>query len=145
MNAVLGTFVSIKTMADGTPRMTLDLDCKLADIAALGMIPGTPFGIARITGESTVAEPEKAPAEKPGQLCVMACNFCKDSLFQQWVGAVTGEPYESVTEEVAKQYILMRCRVESRKELDHGEGTERFHRKIRGPFMEYRAKFSTPA
>lgn len=142
----MGTFVSIKTMADGTPRMTLDLDCKLSDIAALGMIPGTPFGIARITGESTVTPAaEKEPAEKPGQLCVMACNFCKDSLFQQWVGAQTGAPYSEVTEAAAKEFILMRCRVESRKELDHGEGAERFHRKIRGPFMEYRAKFNVPA
>lgn len=140
MSAVLGTFVSIKTMADGSPRIVLDLQCTLADIAALGMIPGTPFGIARISGESTVAPVAEEPKERAGQLCVMACNFCADKSFQQWVGAMTGKPYAEVTEEVAKEYILDICGVDSRKDIDKSPSVaHKFHNAIRAPYLEWRA------
>ena len=132
MSAVLGTFVSIKTMADGSPRIVLDLQCTLADIAALGMIPGTPFGIARITAESTIAPvAEKEPAERPGQLCVMACNFCKDPMFWKWSGMDN--------EADAKQYILERLAITSRKEIDNDKHTaDDFHCYIRSPYLAWR-------
>lgn len=136
----MGTFVAIKTMADGTPRMTLDLDCSLADIAALGMIPGTPFGIARISGESTVAPVVEEPKERAGQLCVMACNFCADRDFHQWVGIMNGLPYSDVDSEVAKQYILDICGVDSRKDIDKSAAVaHKFHNAIRAPYLEWRA------
>lgn len=133
MSAVLGTFVSIKTMADGSPRIVLDLQCTLADIAALGMIPGTPFGIARVTGESTIAPVVEEPKERSGQLCIMACNFCKDKHFQTWAGVNT--------EDQARNLILELCQVTSRKDLDKSFASEElFHRMVRTPYLAWRGQ-----
>lgn len=125
----MGTFVAIKTMADGTPRMTLDLDCSLADIAALGMIPGTPFGIARISGESTVA-PVAEPKERAGQLCVMACNFCKEPTFWKWTG-LAGE-------KECKQYLLDTLGIQSRKEIDSNSNASYLFHGIRTQYLAWR-------
>ena len=46
---VSGTFVRIQTMADGTPRIIIDLDCGLSDIANFNLVPGATFALARIT------------------------------------------------------------------------------------------------
>lgn len=133
-DAIMGTFVSIKTMADGTPRITIDLDCTLSDASALGLTPGAPFALARLTQEATQKEAQKQvaePKEKPGQLCVMACNFCSDHLFLDYFGLRT--------EEEAKDFLISYCGVSSRKELDsNSEAGRIFLEKIRGPFLEWK-------
>ena len=154
MSALLGTFVSIKTMADGSPRITLDLQCTLAEAAALGLAPGAAFGIARITGESTVDHhhetvggigmprdsepktPDSTTVVKPGQLCVMACTFCADPLFWKWISK---SQYACRTEAHAKEWVMGVCGVESRKEIDADKiAATRFHTLIREPFMDWR-------
>lgn len=50
--AVVGAFVRIKTLADGTPRVELDLDCSLSDAAAIFDAPGAPVAVARMSGEA---------------------------------------------------------------------------------------------
>lgn len=137
-DAIMGTFVSIKTMADGTPRLVLDLQCDLTQVAAMGLQPGAPFGVARLTkdaaGKPAVSQPEE-PKEKPGQLCVMAVNFCADPAFQDWLGLET--------EEGAKQMILAECGIDSRRELDTNKEAGRiFLEKIRGPFMAHKASLA---
>lgn len=47
-----GAFVSLKTMADGTPRIVLDLDCNLADVAGMGFSPGAQIAVAMLTNEA---------------------------------------------------------------------------------------------
>lgn len=159
MSALLGTFVKLSTMADGTPRIVMDLQCALADVAALGLMPGVAFGIARINGQATIKTPEtvdgiglprafkpEIPDEqatiKPGQLCVMACAFCADPRFFDWVDErfmPAGEFMER-TETEAKQFILETCGIESRKELDvNKDAAARFHQEIRMPFMTWKA------
>lgn len=49
---ISASFVRLQTMADGTPRVIFDLDCTLADIAAMGLTPGVPVAIARLTQEA---------------------------------------------------------------------------------------------
>ena len=50
MNAVIScTFVRMQTLADATPRIVLDCDCSLADLAALNLTPGATFALARLT------------------------------------------------------------------------------------------------
>ncbi|MGZ3235766.1 MAG: hypothetical protein ACXU8A_00150 [Burkholderiaceae bacterium] len=140
MSAILGTFVNIKTMADGTPRIVLDLQCTLADVASMGMIPGTPFGIARITNEASVTpQPEVAePKTKAGELCIMACNFCKDPEFWKWISATH---YQCTLEETAKEFILEGCDVDSRKELDTDPiAAAHFHNEIRRPFLAWKSE-----
>lgn len=135
MSALMGTFVTVKTMADGTPRLTLDLDCTLADIAALGMIPGTPFGIARISGESTVA-PVAEQKERAGQLCVMACNFCKEPAFWSFIREVHKNHIESEAE--AKSWLLEACGIESRRELDTNAVAKSYFMPLRTAYMAWR-------
>lgn len=138
-DAIMGTFVKIGTMADGTPRLVLDLQCSLSEIAAMGLIPGVPFAVARLTKESSsnpASQPQE-PKEKPGQLCVMACTFCADKEFQRWLGIDT--------EEEAKALILEDCRITSRKELDSNyQAGQIFLNVFRGPFMAYKAALARP-
>lgn len=132
-DAILGTFVKIGTMADGTPRLVLDLQCTLSEVAAMGLIPGVPFAIARLSKESASAPVSKLqePKEKPGQLCVMACTFCADPEFRDWLGASN--------EDDAKQMILQELRISSRKELDtNHEAGRQFLNEYRNPFVAWR-------
>lgn len=135
MTALLGTFVNVKTMADGTPRLVLDLQCTLAEIAALGLIPGTPFGIARITGTASMKTVEpvvEASAEKIGSLCVLACRWCKDPNFWKFA--------EVSDEAGAKRWILDACQVDSRRSLDTFDfAADLFHKFVRKPFMCWKA------
>jgi hypothetical protein len=132
----MGTFVKIGTMADGTPRIVLDLQCKLEDVAAMGLIPGVPFALARLKKEAAVT-PSEAPKEKPGPLCVMACNFCEDPMFWKWIGS-SRPNYPSVNDaEGAKKFICELCSVDSRKAIDQSASAA-FHSLIRKPFLAWR-------
>ena len=138
MTALMGTFVKISTMADGTPRIVLDLQCTLSEIADMGLIPGVPFAIARLTKESA-STPVVPPDTKPepaktrvGELCIMACTFCADKMFWKWAGVLN--------EADAKQVILDACGIASRKELDEDTIAARdFHNEIRMPFVEWKS------
>ena len=136
----MATFVSLKTMADGSPRMVIDMQCTLQEIAAMGLTPGAAFGLVRLTQESTkeAAQIETQEKIKTGELCIMACNFCADTNFQYWVHSFhTGE---CQTEEEAKQFILDICEISSRKELDtQARAANRFHALIRQPFLEWKS------
>ena len=148
-------------MADGTPRIVMDLQCTLADVAALGLMPGVAFGIARITGEascrpaetridttstpvseSKTVELSTITKTRAGELCIMACTFCADPRFFDWVDdrfMPAGE-FMVRTEAEAKQFILETCDIGSRKELDSSApAASLFHNEIRKPFMAWRA------
>lgn len=134
-DAIMGTFVKIGTMADGTPRMVLDLQCTLSEVAAMGLIPGVPFAVARLKKEAAVVAPEE-PKEKPGPLCIMACNFCADPRFIEFLDS-RFSPCES--QEDAKRVICELIGIESRRELDTNEkAASAFHSLIRKPFIAWR-------
>ncbi len=74
-------------------------------------------------------------------LCIMACVFCRDPLFKQWIceqaedSGVTCE----INDAGAKAYILTICGVESRNDLDKDEAAGlRFHKLVREPFMAWK-------
>lgn len=50
------SFVRLQTMADGTPRLIIDADCSLAEIAKMGLTPGASFAFARMTQEAAQQE-----------------------------------------------------------------------------------------
>lgn len=156
-DAILGTFVKIGTMADGTPRLVLDLQCTLSEVASMGLIPGVPFAIARLSKDAALQESRRPPetrmdstfapnfeqktanpstSQKPGQLCVMAVNFCKDRMFWRWLEQLC---MDCGNEDMAKDLILDICRIQSRKELDtNAAAAEIFHEEIRKPFLAWR-------
>lgn len=144
MTVLQATFVAVKTMADGTPRITLDMACTMAELAELGLIPGTPYAIARLTPEAAQQAAqqqtiEQAPAEehKGGALAKLAGMWCTDPEFQAWIAGRWN--YDGVDSEGAAELIRQECRVRSRAELDHDEkAAMRFQELIRLPFMAFK-------
>jgi hypothetical protein len=139
MTALYGTFVRLQTMADGGVRLVLDLGCSLADIAALNLMPGAAFGLARINGESTIAPITKTlnvpTPEKIGPLCRLACNFCKSQKFRDWLAFFE---YQLFDEAEAKIWLLTTCEIQSRKDLDTDtKAAKKFHSRVRRPFMAW--------
>jgi len=78
-----------------------------------------------------------APKTKPGELCIMACTFCADRQFQDWLHAQQLGICQ--TEQHAKDLICGLCSIQSRKELDTNKiAATRFHTLIREPFLAWR-------
>lgn len=76
---------------------------------------------------------EIEPKTKAGELCIMACNFCKDPLFLKWLGVAD--------EHTARLRILELCQCASRKDLDSDPYfANLFHAYVRSPFMLWKWK-----
>lgn len=79
-------------------------------------------------------------------LCIMACVFCRDKAFQNWVriqqlGKVMaiGSHAPPASEESAKAWILETCGVDTRSKLDTDPAAaEHFHQLVRLPFIEWK-------
>ena len=88
-----------------------------------------------VEDEQDLAPEHPAPVEpkqKPGDLCIVACNYCKDPAFLRWVGAIHPNG--------ARQFILDKCLIKSRKDLDTDKmAATRFLTLIREPYMAWRA------
>jgi hypothetical protein len=143
LGAVLGASSMIRTMADGTFRIQVDVEPRFAQQAfALFGAPGTPIALARITNEAAVAEDRKE-AEKPkgGALAVLAGRLCQDPEF--WAFLTHHYSLEEAVEGplMAAEQVRQLCGIESRAELDHNpEAEATFHRVIRGPWIKWRAR-----
>ena len=85
---------------------------------------------------------------KPNRdLCIMACVFCKEPLFQEWVRQqaaaagllIHGASRVARGEQEAKAYILQACGVTSRNDLDRVPAAAAlFHKLIREPFLAWK-------
>ena len=134
MTAIIASTVGVKTMADDTLRLTIDIDPRHAGEAfALFGNRGSACAIARLTNESAVNEmrSDPAPEEKPkgGALAKLAGQLCGQPEFMEWLWVNTPE------EAAAKIRAL--CSGSSRAELDHNPvAAEIFHREIRIPYSE---------
>ena len=143
MTAISGVYVALKTMADGTCRITIDLDCPLAQLATLNLMPGTPLAIARLTNEAGTAaiqpEPEPEPAPEPvkgGALAKLAGMWCNDPEFQAWLRQHYKIKVRNATD--AAEFVRHECGVSSRAELDNNPIAERaFNNSVRLPYMAY--------
>lgn len=143
MTALLGTFVSIKTMADGSPRLTLDMQCTLADIAAMGLQPGVPFAIARITNESSVAPipSNSTEIEKPkgGALAKLAGMWCNDPEFWKFCSERFQHQGQFEGAEEVADLVRDTCCINSRAELDTNEkAAGMFNHQFRLPYMAWK-------
>lgn len=140
---IAASTVSVKTMADNTLRLTIDIEPNDAQHAfALFGVRGSPVVIARLTQEAaaaaqqaeTVAAHVDVPAsdEKPkgGDLAKLAGMLCVNPKFQEWA--------EVSDANGAARWIRMACGIESRAELDHdAEAAAKFHRDVRLPFLAW--------
>ena len=155
MSAIPCASVSLKTMADGTLRISFDIEPMHAqDAFRLFAAPGTPAAIAALAvgyaakgdGPETncgnidtpkdtqnVRTPDKP---KGGPLSKLAAMWCNDPEFWTWLETDPLNAANSPTGAAACIYVL--CGITSRIELDHNEiAAEKFHRLIRGPYSKY--------
>lgn len=138
MTAVLeGSSVSVKTMSDGTLRLSIDIEPRNAQAAfALFGAPGRAVALAALKdGSAAVKEPEP---EKPkgGEWAKLAGMWCEDKDFLAWANTLYTEKIRNDIEAAA--LIRDECGIKSRVELDHDAGAlRRFNERIRWPFMKY--------
>ena len=70
-------------------------------------------------------------------LCIIACIFCRDSQFHQWLAETAGltKPRDGQ----AKAFILRVCSISSRNELDtNPDAAYLFHELVRKPFLAWK-------
>lgn len=141
--------VSVKTMADDTLRLTVDIEPTHAQEAfSLFGSRGSPVVIARLTPDAakaatqaetvssnTLASP--APEKPKGRdLARLAGMWCDSRKFRDWACEEFG--FHDLSPQECAELIRSECEVDSRAELDHNpEAAEKFHRYFRVPFAEW--------
>jgi hypothetical protein len=132
-----GASVSARTMADGTLRLSIDIEPRNAqDAFALFGAPGRAVALAALKdGSAAVKEPEP---EKPkgGEWAKLAGMWCTDLDFREWANSLYAQKVHNDVE--AAELIRDECGIKSRVELDHDAGAlRRFNERIRYPFMKW--------
>lgn len=145
--AIMGASGALKTMADGTLRIQIDVEPRHArDAFLLFGTPGTSVALARITPEAATAQARTEfdpPAErgKGGALCKLAAMWCAEEEFHNFLAATMkwAKAYsEPITSVVAANIIRETCGVASRADLDHDERAALiFHRDFRLPYQRW--------
>lgn len=125
MSAIPAASVSLKTMADGTLRMTFDIEpAQAKDAFSLFSSPGTPVAIAALKQGYEAKSPDPAATQKDplGPLAKWLVLRCNEVEFWRFLEdeATEGRPVMNSQDagEVVKHYL----EIESRKEVD----TDRF-------------------
>lgn len=140
MSAIPCASVSLKTMADGTLRISFDIEpCNAQDAFRLFAAPGTPAAIAALqVGYASVGDKPSPVEEKPkgGALAKLAGMWCNDPEFWAWLETDPDNACHSASGAAACLYAI--CDIESRAELDHKfDAADKFHRLIRGPYQKH--------
>lgn len=136
MSAIPAASVNLKTMADGTLRISFDIEPMHAqDAFRLFAAPGTPAAIAALhTGYAAASEPIEK--QKGGPLSKLAGMWCGDPEFWTWLETDPLNACHSATG--AASIVRDLCEIESRADLDHDAyAAERFNRLIRGPYSKH--------
>lgn len=144
MTAIIASTVGVKTMADDTLRLTIDIDPRHAGEAfALFGKRGSACAIARLTNEAAVEEmrQEETQPEEPkkgGELAKLAGILCNTPDFLKWMGCDSADE--------ARAHICFVCEISSRRELDHNtDAANRFHANFREPYVAYMKKYGVAA
>lgn len=156
MTVIEAASVACKTMADGTLRVTFDVEPRHAQAAfALFGPPGSPCALARLQpAQEPVPETEQPKPERMGPLCEWAVYRCKDRQFQYWIRPVydrvmggNGSSWGDVTpadvggiEAYAAHAIKVICDISTRKELDSDMAAgARFKENVMEPYRKWLA------
>jgi hypothetical protein len=133
MSAIPCASVSLKTMADGTLRISFDIEPMHAqDAFKLFAAPGTPAAIAALAVGYAAVVNDSLTTEKPkgGPLSIEAASMCRRPEFWAWYGATN--------EQRAADAMKQQLGITSRAQLDHNEDAKaRFIKDFRGPFMKH--------
>jgi hypothetical protein len=144
MSVIEASSVGVKTMADGTLRITLDIEPRHAkDAFGLFGAPGTPCALAALKSQkadSLYTSPErvqKTPETahvKGGELAKSAGIICGEPMFQRYVrdGGCTAES--------AAEYVREVCGVSSRRFIDHDPNAAIRYGQLMANYREWQAE-----
>ena len=152
MSAIEAASVGVRTMADGTLRLSVDIEPRHAQAAfKLFGAPGTPVALAAL---KTKAQQEDKP--KGGALSQWVAMRCAEGDFRLWLSETYATEWRDTpthagplsgrwpnSAEHAANVVRKLCGVTSRAEIDNdAEARERFERVIRAPWMGRNARLS---
>ena len=146
MSAIPASSVSMKTMADGTLRITFDVEPGQAqDAFRLFAAPGTQVAIAALKDGSFLDQPvvaipitEPKPREQLGDACYRTVMWCQETMFWAFLNQTYFGCDDVTNANEAGDTVKFLCCVESRKELDtDNEANKAWHRLIREPYSKY--------
>ncbi len=144
MNAIEAVSRTVKTMADGTLRLTVDISPIHAQNAfRMFGSPDVPVALARLTTEAATASAQQetiAHGERLTGLALLAVQWCSDPNFWAWLN--TQNTHDDLviakSEKDASAIIKTWCGIESRKELNiNADAAAIFNQDIRGPYMQW--------
>lgn len=140
VSVIEASSVKVATMADGTLRITCDIEPMNAQAAfALFGSPGTPMALAALKVGHAAITSESAAEVKPkgGALAKLAGMWCDDPEFQRWL-TTAGDFDVALTRFGAAQVVRAWCGVETRADLDNNDAArDKFNRHIRGPYSKH--------
>ena len=148
-DAIEGASVSVKTMADGTLRLTVDIEPRNAQAAfALFGAPGRAMALAALKDGAGALNPgetftgvDKTPVKpKGGEWAKLAGMWCADPDFWKWANSVAhgGVFWHINTAKSAGEFVREQVEIETRADLDHDAAAlARFNYLIRLPFMAW--------
>lgn len=139
MAAIEASSVGVKTMADGTLRLSVDIEPMHAQAAfALFGKPGQPLALAALKPASS-----KPAAEQPkgGTLAQWVAMRCQEPAFHRWLQETFPQQWQDAhgtkPVEWAASVVRAVCAVESRAELDTDPiAASRLHKLIREPYSK---------
>lgn len=144
MSVIEGSSVSVKTMSDGTLRLSIDIEPRNAQAAfMLFGAPGRAVALAALkdgAGAVQEADAGNPVSEKPkgGEWAKLAGMWCADPEF--WKFCFEEHPSaDTVTNpDEAADLVRYLCAIESRADLDHDkDALARFNKYFRHPFMKW--------
>jgi hypothetical protein len=138
MSVIEGASVSVKTMSDGTLRLSIDIEPRNAQAAfALFGAPGRAVALAALKdGAGAVTESPVSDKPKGGEWAKLAGMWCNDPDFWAFCNQNFTADSPMFHADHAALSLRVRCCIQSRAELDHNpEALELFQIHFRRPFM----------
>lgn len=144
MSAIEAVTRNVKTLADGTMRLSVDISPIHAQEAfKLFGMPDVPLALARLHIQATQAIAQAETIQKAPPitgLAFLAIQWCKQPQFWDFLNdhvALT----TVLNEQDAKDLVCLECGIDSRKELNtDAVAAEIFERTFRQPCIKYLAK-----
>jgi hypothetical protein len=142
MSVIEAASVNVRTLVDGTLRITVDVEPRHAkDAFALFGAPGVPMALAALKPASHAPKDEKPKGGLLSQWCAMRCQ---EPEFQEWMRATYpnqwahAELKHELYADTAAEVVRNVCRIGSRADLDHSDAAAKhFDAHIRHPWQKH--------
>lgn len=138
--AIWGVTSGLKTMADDTVRITIDINPKYFSEACNNFGKrGIEVALARLVQGTTLEverqEEEQKPKLKGGELSKLCARFCQSQEFWNYFGQLINA---TINDDASCTVALKRyLAIDSRAEIDHNETAKQMFHKIRKEYVQY--------